>query len=398
MVKIEPFEVEEWMDRYENTPGCLNIAETCAASISVDDLQALSTDSSAPGPLHTDTKLVYGAIRGSDGLRKRIASLYSRGDTATLPSENVLVTQGAIGANFLLFYTLVGAGDHVICVYPTYQQLYDVPKSLGAEVSLWRLKEENGFVPDPNELEGLVKDNTKMIVLNNPNNPSGAVIPASVLSSIVSFARARGITILCDEVYSPLFHGLPSEADAPPSILSFGYDKTISTGSMSKAFSLAGIRIGWIASRDPAVVRAAASARDYAVISVSQLDDQVAAYALSDAVRPALIRRNVQFARANCELLEAFVRRHAGACSWVRPRAGTTAFLRFSGKGGEPVDDARFCVDVLEKTKVMMVPGSKCFGGDRDFRGYVRIGYVCETEVLREALEALGKYVEQTLY
>ena len=162
MVKIEPFEVEQWMDRYETTPGVLNIAETCAASVSIGDLMKLSTDKSAEGLSLLSNKLTYGAIRGSDDLRGRIAALYCKGSPEPLASHQVIVTPGAIAANFLLFYSLVGPRDHVICVYPTYQQLYSVPESLGAEVSLWKLKEENGYIPEVAELEGLVKENTKV--------------------------------------------------------------------------------------------------------------------------------------------------------------------------------------------------------------------------------------------
>lgn len=162
------------MDEYEITPGCLNIAETCAASVSVNDLETLSEDKHAPGPVDLSTKLVYGPIRGSARLRQRVAALCSGAgagagfdsddaNPGVLCEDDVLITQGAIGANFLLLYTLVNSGDHVICVYPTYQQLYSVPESLGADVSLWRLKEENGFVPDVSELEVLVKPNTKVI-------------------------------------------------------------------------------------------------------------------------------------------------------------------------------------------------------------------------------------------
>lgn len=389
--------------RYELTPGVLNIAETCAASVSIEDLQALSTDKSEASPLSLSRKLTYGAIRGSDTLRERVAALYTGGGSPALVADDILITQGAIVANFLLLYTLIGPQDHVICVYPTYQQLYGVPESLGAEVSLWKLKKENSYVPDAGELDLLVKPNTKMIVLNNPNNPSGATVPGSVLRSVVEFARARNIIVMCDEVYRPLFHSprpasqQGSEQEAtPPSVLELGYEKTISTSSMSKAWSLAGIRIGWIASRDKAIIEAIAAARDYTTISVSQIDDQIASYALSDAVRPALQRRNLELARTNLGLLDAFVRAREGTCSWVRPTAGTTAFVRFAGKG-QPVDDVAFCLDVLDKTKVMFLPGSKCFGHGRDFRGYVRIGYVSETAVLREALTRLGDYVDKNL-
>lgn len=151
------------MDKYE-TIAKHNIAETCCASISINDLQQLSNDKSS-NPLDLSTKLTYGAIRGSDRLRGNLANLYSEEAPTTLPPENVLITAGAIQANFLLLYTLVGPGDHVICHYPTYQQLYSVPESLGAEVSLWKSKEANGWNIDINELKSLIRPNTKLIII-----------------------------------------------------------------------------------------------------------------------------------------------------------------------------------------------------------------------------------------
>ncbi|KAH6714620.1 putative aspartate aminotransferase [Leptodontidium sp. MPI-SDFR-AT-0119] len=395
MVTIEPFEVEQWMDKYEVTPGVLNIAETCAASISIDDLVVLCDDPDIPHPLKTSTKLTYGAIRGSEALRERLASLYSTDFSTLLPAENILITPGAIAANFLLLYTLIGPGDHVICEHPTYQQLYDVPKSLGAEVSLWKLRRERMYIPDLEDLKELVKDNTKIIIINNPNNPTGSTTPRSVLQALVDFAKERNIIILSDEVYRPLFHGIsPTDPELPPSIVSFGYAKTISTGSMSKAYSLAGIRIGWIASRDRLIIEAIASARDYTTISVSQLDDQVAAYALSAPVLQSLLGRNIKLATTNVALLEEFVDKWSNVCSWVKPTSGTTALMKFE-KDGKPVEDVQFCIDVLERTKVMFLPASKCFG--EEFKGSVRIGFVCETEVLQEGLKQLGLYVRSNL-
>jgi DNA-binding transcriptional MocR family regulator len=163
MVKVPPFDVEQWMDKYENTPGILNIAETCCASISLDDLRSFNKRPDAPPPLDLSTKLTYGAIRGSEELRRNVAGLYEQdGPSGPLSPDSVIVTQGAISANHLVFYSLVGPGDHVICVFPTYQQLYAVPESLGAEVSLWKLQAEDGFVPDVKALEGLIKSNTKV--------------------------------------------------------------------------------------------------------------------------------------------------------------------------------------------------------------------------------------------
>lgn len=153
------------MDKYE-TIAKYNTAETCCASISVDDLRALSEDKeSNPLTELQSAKLTYGAIRGSDKLRTTLANLYSAKTPAQLPKDNVLITAGAIQANFLLLYTLIGPGDHVICHYPTYQQLYSVPVSLGAEVSLWKSKEADGWQLDLEELKSLIRPNTKLIII-----------------------------------------------------------------------------------------------------------------------------------------------------------------------------------------------------------------------------------------
>ncbi|KAH0537504.1 hypothetical protein FGG08_005722 [Glutinoglossum americanum] len=340
-------------------------------------------------------KLTYGAIPGSEELRSNIArNLYSSG-ASKFPSENVLITTGAIAANFLLMYSLVGPGDHVICVFPTYQQLYSVPESFGAEVSLWRLQEHKNYVPDVEELKGLIKPNTKLIVLNNPNNPTGSTTPRSVLEKVVDIAKSRDIIILCDEVYRPLFHSLPpTDPEAPPSILSMGYHKVIATGSLSKAFALAGIRVGWIASRDPSIIEACIKARDYTTISVSQLDDQVASFALSPGVIHNLLSRNMELAKTNLVILDEFVSKFSKTCSWIRPTAGTTAFVKFQ-KDGRAVDDQAFCKAVLDKTGVLLVPGDKCFGVAKgDFEGCVRIGYAGETEELVGALKLLEEFLE----
>ncbi|KAL2813532.1 pyridoxal phosphate-dependent transferase [Aspergillus granulosus] len=394
MVQIKDFAVEQWMDKYETTAK-YNVAETCSASVSIKDLQALSEDPASHPLDHVlDTKLTYGAIRGSERLRTTLANLYSVKTPTPLPSDNILATPGAIQANFLLLYTLVGPGDHVICHYPTYQQLYSVPASLGAEVSLWRSKEADGWKVDVDELKELIRPNTKLIIINNPQNPTGAIIPQSTLEEIVDIARESSIYVFCDEVYRPLFHSItPMDADFPLSVLSLGYERTIATGSMSKAYSLAGIRLGWIASRDRSIIEACASARDYTTISVSQLDDAVACYALAPSTIHVLLRRNIELAKTNFAILKKFIESHRWACDWIEPRAGTTAFVRFN-KMGKPVNDVAFCETLLDRTGVMFVPGSLCFGNGEDFHGYVRIGYVCETHVLEAALAALASFLE----
>jgi DNA-binding transcriptional MocR family regulator len=162
MVQFVPFEVEQWMDTYETTPNVLNIAETCCSSISIDELSSLSGDQQNPVKLPTCHSLTYGSIRGSSTLRQRVADLCSHESRQCLTEDNVLVTQGAISANFLALYSLIEPGDHVICVYPTYQQLYSVPASLGADVSLWTLRSDAGYIPSIDDLRALIKDTTKV--------------------------------------------------------------------------------------------------------------------------------------------------------------------------------------------------------------------------------------------
>ncbi|KAM5442220.1 hypothetical protein MferCBS31731_002594 [Microsporum ferrugineum] len=385
MVVVQPFAVEQWMDEYETTAK-YNIAETCSASISLDDLCALAGDGRPQNLVNASTKLGYGAIRGSEELRSNIAELYS-GSCRKPSPENVLITPGAINANFLVLYTLVHAGDHVICHYPTYQQLYSVPESLGAEVTLWQTKIGNGWELNVDELRALIKENTKFIILNNPQNPTGKTIPAKDLQEIINIAKERNIYVFCDEVYRPLFHSLD---DNPPSAYSLGYDRTIVTGSASKAYSLAGIRVGWIiASKD--IIDKCLHARDYTTISVSQLDDKVASFALSQKCVSNLLARNMKLARHNLDILASFVDEFSSVCDWHRPLAGTTAFVRFS-KDGVPVDDVRLCKLVFDKVGVMFVPGGHCFGPE--FKGFVRIGYVCETKDLEDGLAQLRVFMK----
>jgi len=211
------------------------------------------------------------------------------------------------------------------------------------------------------------------------------------MEQIVDVAREHDIFILSDEVYRPLFHSIsPMDKDFPPSIISLAYHKAIATGSLSKAYALAGIRTGWIASRSPEVIESCANARDYTTISVSQLDDQVASFALDPSCVHNLLGRNIRLAKTNLDILNDFIEQHRWLCEWVKPIAGTTAFVKFS-REGRAVNDVEFCKLLQEKTGVMFCPGSRCFG--EEFRGYVRMGYVCETEVLSDGLAVLKEFL-----
>jgi aspartate/methionine/tyrosine aminotransferase len=228
---------------------------------------------------------------------------------------------------------------------------------------------------------------------SNPQNPTGAMLPNSLLKQIAEIAAEHDLILFADEIYRPLFHSIsPTDPEFPPSVLSLHYPKAVATGSMSKAFALAGIRIGWVASRDSSIIEACASARDYTNISVSQVDDQIATFALDQSCVHALLGRNIQLAKTNLEILGNFLNKHAAICSWVRPRAGTTAFVRFS-RDGKAVNDVEFCKALQRKTGVFVAPGNECFGEEHEWHGFVRIGYVCETEVLKEGLAQVDTFL-----
>ena len=215
----------------------------------------------------------------------------------------------------------------------------------------------------------------------------------SWLQSVIDIAEEHNIPILCDEVYRPLFHSVqPMDPEFPPSILSMGYKNVIGTGSLSKAYSLAGIRVGWIASRDAELVEKFHRARDFSVISVSLIGDQIATFALSQDTIHNLLARNLQLARTNLAAVEKFMIKHDDYAEWVKPKAGTTSFIKFS-RDGKPVDAIDFCEKLQAKTGVMLVPGDVSFG--EEFKGYVRLGYVQEEDVVREGLELLRQFLRK---
>jgi aspartate/methionine/tyrosine aminotransferase len=297
-------------------------------------------------------------------------------------------------------------------MYPSYTQLLDMPEAItGTQVSLWKIsldsthqrKNENSTTGagaanllDITALKALIKPNTKMIVLNNPNNPTGTMLSPNLQQEILSLAHSQGIFVVVDEIFRPLYHGPPS-TPLPPSFAEIDtFDNAIITGSLSKAWGLAGVRVGWIATRSEAFMSAALNTRLYTINAISTLDEAVAIEALSPRCRPQILRKHLDIARVNLEILEQFVERVASV-SMVRPFAGATAFLRIVLDGG-PVDDVEFCIRLKEETGVLLAPGSKCFGVDgsgEELRGFVRVHLTGSSDVLRGALSAVGGYLEK---
>lgn len=354
---FKAFEVERWMDKYEKSAK-YDLAETCSLSLSLKQLLAWSKEDGEPALEESEAfgKAGYGHINGNPKLRQAITNLYSR--ESGIDSDCIISTQGAIGANFLTLVSLVTRGAHVVCASPTYQQLSQLPQTFGAEVSLWKLYPDNKWEHNLDELRRLLTPETSLLIINNPNNPTGALISTASLRSICQLVESicPGAIVLCDEVYRPLFHSLSPGEEAPLSILELGFPNVIATGSLSKAFALAGLRVGWIASPRKDLLQRFLGVRDYSVISVSGVDEELASRALGKQTKRHILERNLQLARTNRSILASWIDATPGV-KWVPPKAGTTALVYL----GDGIDDERFCAQLCEsKGVVSSEKGQKC--------------------------------------
>lgn len=379
-MKQEPFKVEQFMDKYETSID-YNLGETCVDSISLKDVLDMY-DSEVKQLFYQqlmDSKLTYGHIKGDTKLKEAIAQIYNdrNGD---ITEEEVVITNGAIGGNFLFFYSFIQPGDTVIVVDPTYQQLSSVPNMFGAKVVKFELEPQNNYQPDLPELSRLIDTHKpKLLVLNNPNNPSGAVWDDEVLSKIVNLCKPNGTYIFCDEVYAPLFHS----TNPPKSIVNFGYANTISSGSMSKAFSMAGVRLGWLVTKNPLVIKEIYLKRDYNTISVSMIDEKLSILALNQYKK--ILARNYKICLQNLNLIENFLDASNGLVRWVRPNAGSTCFLQFKS-----VNTYEMCEELANDYKTLMVPGEVF-----DKPGFCRVGFGNSRHDIEGGLNQVKLYLEK---
>lgn len=370
-MKIKPFAVEEWMNAWE-VGAKYNIAETCVDSISMNELFELTGEDKTEFLNRLCARrLSYGDIEGLPEFRKGVCGLYK-----TLNIENIVPTHGASGANHHVFYSLISPGDRVVSIIPTYQQLYSIPESYGADVQILHLSKENNYLPDLEELRRLVTPETKMICINNPNNPTGALMSEQMLREIVEIARSADAWILCDEVY----RHLSQEDDWCPSIVDL-YEKGISVSSMSKVFSLAGLRLGWIATHDMSVVKSCLSHRDYNLVSCGVFDEMLAAAALKH--RDKLLERSRKIVRENLQILDDWVSSEPHV-SYVKPKAGTTALVYYD----LDIPSYEFCEEMYKKTGAFVTPGD-CF----EVPHSMRIGYAYGKQDLIDGLKAISEYI-----
>ena len=357
-MQIAEFKIEEWMNKYEASAK-YDLTTTCISPLCINEL-----------PFSNDifsVKLGYGEITGSERLKTAIQSLYTK-------KHAITVTHGAIGANQLIFLSLLEKGDEVISIVPTYQQHYSIPEALGCKVTLFFLKEENNWLPDLEELDKIITPKTKLLCLNNPNNPTGAVIPDIMLEKIVEIAQKNKVWILSDEVY----RGLNLSGNPYSKSIADIYERGISVGSMSKTYSLPGLRVGWVAAEE-GLINEINHQRQYNTISISTLDDYFSAIALEN--KDFIAKRNFKIMNERINILKNWLD-NTPKVHCILPKGGTTALLKYNFD----IPSGELCRTLQQKTGVALLPGETL-----EMEGYVRLGYCADN--LEPALEKFGKFL-----
>jgi aspartate/methionine/tyrosine aminotransferase len=368
-MQIAEFALERYFARWEFAVRHL----LCASDVEgwpMADLLALADDETAA--LWTSLRLGYSEAPGHPLLRDEIAGLYQ-----TIDADHVLVFAGAEEAIFCLSNVLLGPGDHAVVTWPGYQSLYEVGRAAGADVALHVLHEEDGWALDPDRLIAALRPNTRLVVVNAPHNPTGMLPTTAEWAELTAALEERGIHLLADEVYRYLENDeadrLPAGADA--------FERGVSLGVMSKSFAMAGLRIGWLASRDADLLARCAAFKDYTTICSSAPSEILALIGLR--ARDQVLARSRRIVEANLPLLDRFVADHPDRWTWVRPRGGSIGFARLLDD--EPAE--AFAARLVEAEGVLLLPGS-VIGHDGN---HVRIGF--GREDLPVALEGLERFL-----
>lgn len=360
--------VEDWLNVHE-MDATWDIAQSTISSLTMGELRALDGQEGASFYEMLDAqKMNYGWIEGSPEFKDEVAKLYDR----KVEHRNILQTNGCTGANLNALMAVVRPGDHVIAEWPTYAPLYEIPRTLGAEVEYWQIHEELGWMPDIDELRELVRPNTRLICINNASNPVGAVLDAKMLEQIAEIADSVGAYVLCDEVYLPLENteGFKSMTDV--------YDRAIVTNSVSKTYSVLAARCGWVIADDE-VSDAIRTYRDYTMICGGVFNDALATYVLRH--RDKILDRNREIVFGNREIAQSWIDSQPRV-SWVAPKGVSTSFIRLD----IPEDDEAFCLRLLEERGVLLVPGSRF-----ELPCGARLGYCAQPDVLKKGLDLLGE-------
>ncbi len=369
-MRIRPFALERYFAKYEfNVRHLLSPSDCEALSLA----EVLSLADAEGRALWQDLSLGYTETPGHPLLREEIAGLYE-----SVAPERVVVAVPE-EAIFVAMNTLLAPGDHVVTVSPAYQSLYEIANATGCEVTPWAVEARDGrWTVNVEALEASLRPTTKLIVVNFPHNPTGCMASRADFDAIVSLARARGAYIFSDEMYRLLEpeagQRLPAMADA--------YEKGISLSGLSKSFALAGLRVGWLAAQDAALVDAFLAFKDYTTICHSAPSEILAIIALR--ARDTILARNLGIVAQNRTIAESFFSGRPDLFEWLPPDAGSTAFVRWLGPG--TVDE--LAAAVLDAQGLLIVPDSIFDVSGNYFRvGLGRLDFW-------EALEALGDYVD----
>jgi aspartate/methionine/tyrosine aminotransferase len=366
-MRIEEFALERCQSLYENTVP-FNLTES---GVHPYDLRSLLS----PAELAelSSLELGYGWTNGAIELRRTIARLYERRDIG-----NVLVTNGSAEANFVMVMSRLTAGDELIFVVPNYLQISGWARSIGVNVRTVDLREEDGWLPDVAALRAAITPRTRMISLCNPNNPTGAVIPADQMKAIVSLAREHGLYLHAEEIYK----GSELEQPEGPSFADL-YEKSIVTNGLSKAMAMPGLRIGWLIASETEIAEAW-HCKDYTSITTGTLSEFVAGKVLHPLARRRVLDRSKHILRENLAILQQWVATNSPAFSFRPPVAGGMAFLRYS----LPMSSVEFMDRLRAEQGVFIVAGS-IFGRE----GYIRIGIGVPAERLREGLARISAFM-----
>jgi aspartate/methionine/tyrosine aminotransferase len=350
-VQLEQFAMERMQSTYENLVD-YNLSESGVRPLSPRELLI---DRDALDAL-LDQPLVYTQSNGTVALRQAVAALYPG---ATI--EHVQVTNGGSEANYLATWRLVEPGDDVVMLLPNYMQTWGLARAFGATIREWRLVEDGGrWRADVAALDTLVTERTKLIIICNPNNPTGARLDASDLDGIARAADRVGAWVLADEIY----RGAELDGRETPSMWGRS-DRVIVTSGLSKAYGLPGLRIGWIVG-PPALVASTWSYHDYVTIAPGALSDLMARAALAPERRRQLLERTRGILRTNLPRLEHWLQERAGVFAWTRPEAGGICYVRYH----HGINSTTLVTRLRDEKSVLLVPGDH-FGMDH----YLRIGY-----------------------
>jgi aspartate/methionine/tyrosine aminotransferase len=366
-MNIEIFKMERMQSTWENAVE-YNLSESGVHPLTLDEL--LTPDEL--GEL-ARVGIGYTQTNGTPELRTEIARLYPG-----LGTDQILATAGSSEANFLLMWSRIEPGDEVLFELPNYMQMWGLLRGFGANVKPFHLRQSLGWQPDLDEMRKLVTPRTKLIVLTNPNNPTGAVLGREAMDGIVELASGVGAWILADEVYQ----GAELAGERTPSFWG-AYDKVLVVNGLSKAYGLPGLRIGWIVGPE-AVVQKTWPYHDYTTISPSALSDKLASLALAPARRERILQRTRAILTANFPILEAWLRGQGGLFEFLPPKAGAICFARYNLKA----NSTELVERLIRERSVLLVPGDHF-----EMDGYLRFGYGPERDYLQTAL---GR-VEETL-